>query len=206
MSHFTKRFVLTTAFSGLMIGATVPANAAVIATIDDLAEGLPLLTATGCGVLTTVLAPESVNMHCEYIALFPGSTTVPRLPPGVGTSLFFNIYDPGGVVLSDTLVISFTGQAPVVGVNLNNMSVDLVFRSDTEGVALTPLVTTVNGFNVIETGAFQNLDPLIEGTVPSSGFSLSFRSNVERVPEPITISLVGLGLAGLGFSRRKKVS
>lgn len=186
----------------LILGATVPAHAAVV-TIDDLAEGPPTFTATGCGVLRTVLAPERVTLHCEYNALLPGSTG-PRLNPGQGTSLFFNIYDPGGVVLSDTLVISFLGITPVVG-NFN-MSVDVTFVSDTEGVTLEPLVPPFNGFNVIETGAFQSLESVLAGTIPSSGFSLSVRSDVERIPEPSTITMLGLALAGLAAVRRRRVS
>ena len=36
----------------------------------------------------------------------------------------------------------------------------------------------------------------------SPGFA-NVRRTVEQVPEPTTIALLGLGLAGLGFSRRK---
>ena len=188
----------------LILGATVPAHAAVV-TIDDVAESFPIVVTSTCGVLAASFTPETVRLECSYNAFSPGSTTQPRLPPGQGTSLFFNIYDPGGVVLSDTLVISFLGTTPDGG-NFSsnfNMRVDVTFVSDTEGVTLQPLVPPSNGFNVIETGAFQSLDSLIEGTIPSSGFSLSFLSDVERIPEPSTITMLGLALAGLAAVRRR---
>ena len=86
------------------------------------------------------------------------------------------------------------------------MRVDITFVSDTVGVALQPLDLSSNGFKVIETGDFQSLDSLLEGTIPSSGFSLFFRSDVERIPEPSTITMLGLALAGLAAVRRRRVS
>ena len=73
--------------------------------------------------------------NCSVIVQFPGFTNPSTF------ALLFNIYDPGGVTLSDTLQI--TGTA---GTN----EIDTNFQSDIEGVPLFPLA---GGTMITETGA-----------------------------------------------------
>jgi hypothetical protein len=46
----------------------------------------------------------------------------------------------------------------------------------------------------------------IEGTVAADIKLATFRINADMVPEPGTLALLGLGLAGLGLSRRRKTA
>ena len=39
---------------------------------------------------------------------------------------------------------------------------------------------------------------------PPSSFAYGAEFPLSRVPEPATLALVGVGIAGLGFSRRRK--
>ena len=103
----------------------------------------------------------------------------------------FNIYDPDGVTISDTLQIFEAGS-----------NVGIIFASDTEGVQLLP----ITGQTIIEDGTVQTAGtmPLADG----SNLIVQFQSDVEAsaVPEPrwgVVLMLSVPGIAGLAVKRRK---
>ena len=63
---------------------------------------------------------------------------------------------------------------------------------------------SVFGFSVTAAGALSTVEFVATGTSDSLGGYLDAVGLVERVPEPITLLLLGFGLAGLGFSRQRR--
>jgi hypothetical protein len=177
----------------------VPALAAaapVTITINDLGDGNPLTTVSGFDPtsLNTQTNLEAFDLHGEYLSGL-------NLANGTTVSVNFNFTERPfevGALISDTLNIVFTGHAPTGG-DLNSISVDMHFRSDTDPLGATPLT---NAISLAETGAMQNLTSMITQVGGPEDFNISVASDV--VPEPTTWGLVLIGATGLVLGRLRR--
>ena len=106
--------------------------------------------------------------------------------PALAAGDFVNIFEPDGITLSDQLQFSL---------DANNQPL-WTFVSDTN------FITTGTPLNsIIENGAEQVAFTYTNG---QGGMVTINISSPVSVPEPASLSLLLLGLAGLGFVRRKK--
>jgi predicted Rdx family selenoprotein len=113
-----------------------------------------------------------------------------------GINLSFNIFDPNGSTLSDTLQItSAAGSNEFLS----------TFQSDIEPGTLLPLL---GGTSIVEDGTVQTAAIIaLNGGFPGQNFIVRFQSDVDAAtPEPRFIGLLTLGMLGMAITAKRRRS
>ena len=104
----------------------------------------------------------------------------------------------GNVCASDYIHVAWTSRADTSGAFPSIIDITAEFGSDPE--SLGGFICGAQGQCIVENGDVQDITGLLN--LPAN-LTMSAQSDIDEVPEPVTLALVGIALAGLGLSRRK---
>jgi PEP-CTERM motif len=165
------------------------------------------------GSLTTVASatPLPAETSDRMVIKLNGNTIFdqPATEGGGLESIIATFDGPGSDIQPDTFLVALT--EPGTGEDSDVLELQhvagttaytLIFLSPAEGgpgLGLNPSVPRIP-----ETGELQDVSAFLPTALTAFGFSVSIQSGVEQVPEPASIALVGLGIAGLGALLRRR--
>lgn len=109
---------------------------------------------------------------------------------------------PGSGTVKDLVNIALgAGNATASWLTIGNLILDL--STITQIDRGTPTALAITGTGVLRSAGFSNTSGTWVISANSSSNTFSWSGSAGAVPEPATLGLIGLALAGLGFARRR---
>lgn len=191
-----KQSVVLSLVLGLATLAALPAQAYVIGTSGGFTTSTP-------GAVTFADFDTPVTVDPAYATITGGYINGGSNPGAGGNWLCAT----NNAVYCNVVTINFTGLENYFGLywgsNDGAANIVTLFNGATQVGQITGQGPANSFFNITAVGASEYFNRIELTTTGGVGFEVDNLA-VQQVPEPLSAALLGLGLAGLGFSRRKK--
>jgi PEP-CTERM motif len=214
MSSF--RNFLGTLFAALTTLAGQPSVAMPVytMTINEVIDGVEIIGGGGFELTSADLLSSITNSFSGLVSINPSSEAI-RIGYGQGATFRINglAGQPSFTAPGSFFTTTTVSAGPVSGFDLNNrVYVPWVGNSNSTRSAAINIAQARSFFDGSTLGSLGVIAGSYDYTYGVDGLSggmgaIQVRINaLATVPAPATLALVGLGLAGLGWSRRKQYS